>query len=485
MRSLLQTAPLRKTRGRPQFWRALTLGCGLLALLPPEGRAGEAVGPPGESPTTPGEPAGPAPQSADPMLLGAQYTYVLQHQTALDSPYAGPLSLRADGDTQPTHTIGFYGGWAPRAWVQLYLDTEKFMGAGVSNATGLGGLTNGDVVREGASTLKKTFYLARSYLRFMLPLGPEVTAVERGQDQLPGTEAATRLELKIGRLAVPDDLDKNRYAGSTRTEFMNWSLWDNTAWDYAANTRGYTDGIVLGYVSPGWALKYGIYRMPLFANGQPLERSLSIARGENLELTVSPAATGTIIRLLLFRNTARMGDYREALAIAADRGGPPDIVADDRNGRHKSGFGINLEQPLADQGETGLFARLGWNDGKTESFAFTEVDRLASLGAQLCGVHWQRRDDRLGIAIVVEGLAGPHRQYLQAGGAGFLLDDGRLDYGREQILEAYYRVGFGWNLGRSAVRLQLSPDFQYVVNPGFNTDRGPVRFYGVRMHLEY
>jgi len=157
--------------------------------------------------------AGPAPSSRWPMLLGAQYTYVLQHQDALDAPYSGRLSLYTDGDTQPTYTIGGYLGWAPLDWGQLYFDTEKFMGAGVSGATGLGGLTNGDVVREGANNLKKTFYIARLFARFMVPLGPEVTRVERAQDQIPGTEAATRLEFKVGRLAVNDDLDKNRYAG--------------------------------------------------------------------------------------------------------------------------------------------------------------------------------------------------------------------------------------------------------------------------------
>ena len=190
------------------------------------------------------------------------------------------------------------------------------MGAGVSGATGLGGLTNGDVVREGADNLKKTFYIARLYARFMVPLGPQLTRVERAQDQLPGTEAATRLEFKVGRLAVNDDFDKNRYAGSTRTEFMNWSLWDNTAWDYAANTRGYTDGIVVGYVSPNWSLKYGVYRMPEYANGQTLVGSLRKARGENLELTLSPWASGTIVRGLVYRNTASMGIYDQALAVS-------------------------------------------------------------------------------------------------------------------------------------------------------------------------
>jgi high affinity Mn2+ porin len=424
------------------------------------------------------------PDSHWPQLLSAQYTFIEQKQTALTSPYQGPLSLHPEGDRQPTHTIGFYGGWAPLAWGQLYLDIEKFMGAGVSGATGLGGLTNGDVVRQGVAGLKKEFYIARLYVRLMLPLGPATSHLERAQDQIPGTEAVQRLEFKAGRLSVSDDFDKNRYAGSTRTQFMNWSLWQNTAWDYAADTRGYTDGFVIGYISPLWSLKYGMYRMPTVANGQTLE-TLNRARGQNLELTLSPSAISTVVRLLAYHNTAAMGVYEDALALAAATGTVPDIAADGRNGRHKWGFGLNAEQPLADDGNSGLFMRLGWNDGRTESFVFTEVDRHVSLGGQLSGVHWRRGDDGLGVAAVVEGLSGPHRDYLAAGGVGFLLGDGRLSYDNETIFEAYYRAQWSFAPWHMPLRLQISPDFQYIQNPGFNHDRGPVRFYTLRVHLEY
>jgi hypothetical protein len=430
--------------------------------------------------------AEPAPDNPWPMLVGAQYTYILQHQDALHAAYSGPLSLRPEGDTQPTHTLGAYLGWAPVNWGQLYFDTEKFMGAGVSGATGLGGLTNGDVVREGASDLPKTFYVARLLARFILPLGPEVAAVERAQDQIPGTEATTRLELKIGRMAANDDFDRNRYAASARTQFMNWSLWANTAWDYAANTRGYTDGILIGYISPGWSLRYGIYRMPEHANGQELVGSLGKARGENLELTVSPPwAPGTVVRALVYRNTASMGIYDQALALAAASGTPPSIAADNQPGRHKTGLGLNMEQPLADAGETGVFARLGWNDGSTESFAFTEVDNQISAGGQVSGAHWNRAGDRVALALVSQGLSAPHREYLAAGGSGFLLGDGRLHYGREGILEIYYRLQLLDAIGRTPLKLQLSPDFQFIQNPGYNRDRGPARFWGIRLHLEY
>ena len=386
----------------------------------------------------------PAPASTWPTLLAAQYTFIEERQSTLESPYQGRFSLHPDGDRQATHTIGFYGGWAPRSWAQLYLDAEKFMGAGVSGATGVGGLTNGDVVHAGTTGLRKQFYVARSYARFMLPLSDQVAPVTRTQDQLPGTEAVRRLELKVGRLSLADDFDRNSYANSPRTQFLNESLTNETAWDFAANTRGYTDGFVVGYVSPAWSLKYGMFRMPLSANGQTLETLLR-ARGENLELTLSPPAVGTVVRLLAYRNTARMGDYTEALAIAAATGTLPNVAADDRQGRHKTGYGLNLEQPLADGADTGLFMRLGWQDGRTEDFAFTEVDRQASIGGQLSGIHWARGEDRLGVGMALEGLADTHRDDLAAGGAGFLLGDGRLNYAHERILEAYYRAQWDWS----------------------------------------
>ena len=285
-------------------------------------------------------------------------------------------------------------------------------------------------------------------------------------------------------MAVTDDFDHNRYASATRTEFMNWSLWANTAWDYAANTRGFTDGFVLSYFSPSWVLRYGLYRMPLYANGQTLE-TLNRAQGENLELTLSPWSSGLVVRLLGYRNTAAMGNYREALAIGAENDAVPDVAADGRNGRHKYGFGLNAELPLADGGDTGLFMRAGWDDGATESFVFTEVDRQLSGGGQLSGVHWGRGSDVVGLGAVVGGLSGPHRDYLAAGGSGFLLGDGRLNYAHEQILELYYRLQLFDSLGTVPLRLQLSPDFQFIRNPGYNEARGPVRFYGLRLHLEY
>jgi hypothetical protein len=413
-----------------------------------------------------------------PQWLGAQYTFVDQNQSRVHSPYSGPLSLDPNGSTGRTHTFGGYFGVALPARLQLYVDVEMFKGEGVSDATGLGGITNGDIIRSGVANLGKRPYVARTYLRWTWPLGDQVSHLDRAEDQLPGDEATQHIEVKAGLMAINDDFDKNRYANATRTQFMNWSLWNNTAWDFAADTRGYTDGLMIGLVMSGWSLRYGIYKMPVEANGQALVESLSAASGQQLELTLQPKPDGWALRFLGFYNTGNMGIYQQAIAIAELTGQTPDIHADDAPGRHKFGFGINGELPLADDGNTGLFMRAGWNDGHTESFGFTELVRTLSGGYKLSGVHWNRANDQLGVAVAINGLSSVHADYLQMGGDGFLLGDGTLRYGPEQIAEAYYNFAV-------INHLTISPDLQFIRNPGYNRDRGPARFVGMRAHLEF
>ena len=412
-----------------------------------------------------------------PQLLDAQATDIGQDLSPLRSPYAGPLSLRAGGDKAVTRTFGVYLGVRLPVHLAFYLDTELFRGRGLNGGGGLGGYVNGDAVRAGSGG-RQIPYIARAYLDWNLPLAAATTPATAAQDQLPGAVADARIELKLGRLSIADDFDRNRYANDTRHQFMNWDFINAAAYDYAADTRGYSDGFVAAWVRPRWTLRYGLYQMPLRANGQALEGPLGRARSEQVQLSLRPfAADGFTLRLLAYRNIARMGRYAQALAIAAATGSTLDIVADDRNGRRKHGWVLNAELPLADGGASGLFARLAWNDGATESFAYTEADRALSVGAQLSGVHWRRAQDRIGVALGLDGLSAPHRAYLAAGGCGFMLCDGALDYGRERVIEAYYRL----QLGRF---LQISPDLQWIANPGYNRARGPARVAGLRLHLE-
>jgi high affinity Mn2+ porin len=413
-----------------------------------------------------------------PVLLGAQVNLIGQRLLPFHSPYAGPNSLKADGDARLSHAYGLYFGAQVTDRLQGYADVEMVRGSGISKATGLGGYTNGDVIRQGTVNLGKAPYIARGFGRYVIPLTSETTPVERGMDQLPGEDPVRRVEIKFGRLAANDDFDQNRYANSARTQFMNWSLFNNTAWDFAADTRGFTNGIVVAWVDPAWTVRAGSYQMPTSANGNVFDRDVLRANGNNLEVVVRPVEGGPVVRLLGYLNQARMGDYRSALTRGRATGATPSVSLDERPGRVKYGFGLNVEQPIADGGETGAFLRLGWNDGRTETFVFTEVDRVVSLGLQVSGARWGREDDRLGIGYAFDAISRPHRDYLAAGGSGFMLGDGRLSYGLERLLEVYYR----WQPLRY---LQVSPGFQYIQHPGYNRDRGPAYVFSLRLRLGY
>ena len=449
---------------------ALLPAAALAALLLPAAAMAQAAALPAPSPPWPAS-----------WLLGAQINLIGQRLQPLHSPYAGVNSLRWWGDTEMSQAYGLYFGAALPAGLQAYLDVEMIRGNGLSNASGLAGITDGDVLRQGAVNLGKGPYVARAFLRWTVPLGGSAGAsardtFARAQDQVAAVEAARRLEITAGKLAVTDLMDLNRYANNTRTQFMNWGLFQNTAWDYAADTRGYSWGVAAAWIEPRWALRAASFQMPTFANGNVYDGDVGRARGDQVELTLMPGRAGTVVRVLGYLNHARMGSYAEAIAAAQGTGQPPNIVADDRPGRTKYGWGVNFEQPLADSGQTGLFARWGWSDGRNEDFVFTEADRHLSAGLQLSGAHWGRSRDVAAVGFVDHGLSPLHREYLALGGHGFLLGDGKLNYGHERILEAYYRL----QLGRF---VQVSPDLQQIWNPGYNRDRGPATVFGLRLNL--
>jgi len=415
-----------------------------------------------------------------PKLLGMQFNGIYQNVPGFRSPYEGAHSFTTDGGESHniTHIYGVYIGSQVLPLLQAYADIEMAKGSGISKGQGLGGYTNGDVIRTGSVDLGTSPYVARAYLRYYYALSPETEKMERGQDQLPGDEPISRLELKAGKLSVADDFDLNSYADNTRTQFLNYSFINNTAWDYAGDTRGYSYGFVISLFQPKWRLSFGSYQMPTFANGNIFDKHILQAQGSNLELTLKPDDAGTVIRLLTYLNQGRMGNYADAIALGNATSSIPDVRADEKPGRTKYGCGLNFEQPITDNGETGIFGRAGWNDGHNETFVYTEVDREASLGVQISGIHWKRGEDHLGIACAVDGLSSEHKDYLAAGGLGMLLGDGRLNYGLEQILETYYRIQIG-------KYVQISPDFQYIINPGYNRDRGPAVVYSMRLRLGY
>jgi high affinity Mn2+ porin len=255
---------------------------------------------------------------------------------------------------------------------------------------------------------------------------------------------------------------------------MNWALVNGGAWDYAADARGYTWGVVAGIFHGPLSLRIGAAAMPTQANGIHFDTSLGGAHGIDAELSwaFDPANKGAA-RLLAWQNHARMGSYEAALETAAASTAPPDIVATRRSGRTKRGYGLNAQRSF---GAWGAFLRAGWSDGRNESFAYTEIDRTASAGVSHDAALLGRSDDVLVVGFVENGLSSLHRRYLEAGGIGFQIGDGRLDYGREQVLEANYNA-------QVTSGVSLAADFQRVWNPGYNRDRGPISVFGLRVHL--
>ncbi|GAC1588506.1 MAG: hypothetical protein NVS3B25_05200 [Hymenobacter sp.] len=297
-------------------------------------------------------------------------------------------------------------------------------------------------------------------------------------NQLGGTRPARYLSVTAGKISIADYFDQNSYSHDPRTQFFNWSLMSAGAWDYPANTRGYTVGAVVEYITPDFALRAASTLVPTYANGPILNYHYTQAHAETVELTKTYKLQGRAgtVRLLGFRNVANMGRYAQALS--EPMGPRPDVIGTRAEGRTKVGFVVNAEQEVSKT--VGLFGRFSYDDGKNETWAFTEIDQSASLGAVSTGARWHRPDDRLGVAVVVNGISLEHRAYLAAGGYGFILGDGALNYGLESIGEVYY------NIALPKYHASISPDYQLVVNPGYNRDRsGPVHVVAVRLHVEF
>lgn len=414
-----------------------------------------------------------APEPNEAWNLHGQATVVTQTINDFSSPYQGTHSLRSGPERATSFTTTLMAGWAPWQGTEFYLDLEGAAGKGVSSVLGLAGAPNGETYRVGSTDFRAT--VARALVRQTIGLGGDSQKAEDDAHQLAGPRDSRRLVLHLGKFSVMDVFDANTYAHDPRSQFLNWTLMGHGAWDYPADTRGYTWGLAAELYWDAWALRYGRFAEPLEANQLDMDHGLARAHGDVLELEhdhVIGDLPGAL-RMMVFRNTTRMGDYRQSLAEAPSA---PDVTATRAYGRVKQGWGLNLEQSLT--ADLGAFARWGWSDGHTETWAFTEVDRSISAGWTLKGSSWRRPQDRLALAFVQNGLSPDHEDYLAAGGLGFLLGDGRLSYAPERIFEAYYAFAFGRFLTTTL-------DVQRIANPGYNRDRGPVNLLALRLHAQF
>jgi len=404
-----------------------------------------------------------------------QGTVVTQTHPPFRSPYAGPNSLQPkETESATTETATLF--LAARLWPggEVVFNPEVAGGRGLSGTTGVAGFPNGEATRVGVPA--PTPYIARLLVRQTWELDGPGEAIEDAPNQIAARRReVNRFTLLAGKLSATDVADANRYSHDPRTQFLNWSIMYNGAWDYPANVRGYTYGVAADFNTLFWAVHYGIFAEPAVANGAPIDPRFLQANGQILELEQhwgGFSARPGKVREWVFLNRARMGNYREALAeMPVD----PDVTQT-RAYRFKYGFGGNFEQEVGR--DVGVFAKAGWNDGRSESWAFTEIDRTAAAGVSVKGSWWGRAGDEVGLAVVVNGLSGPHRDYLAAGGLGFIIGDGRLRYAPEQIAETYYT----WRL---APGIFLTVDLQGVNHPAYNADRGPVAIAAVRFHGEH
>jgi high affinity Mn2+ porin len=414
--------------------------------------------------------------------ISGQANVIFQGRPPFHSLYQGPNSFRNSAEYKTSLVETLYTAVRPTRSIRyntdLILDFESAGGRGLSEALGLAGFTNLDVVRN--PSLGSKPYIGRYEVHQVIGLTNRTASQDPNFFALASSVPLRRIEFRAGKMTLPDFFDFNDIGSDSHLQFMNWTADNNGAWDYAADTRGYTVGGLVEYDEPSWAVRYGIFAMPVVANGLDMDWAFSRAHGQNGELEVRrslvPNRKGSS-RVLVYANRARMGTYREAVRAFLDgTDAKPDIVAHEHLGALKYGFGYNIQQELT--ANLRVFGRFGWNEGQHESFAYTEVDQTVEGGGDFSGRRWHRDQDKLGVAVVSNGIKRDHQNYLHYGGVGFLLGDGNLRYRRENIVESYYT----WHAWRG---LFYSVDIQHIANPGYNRDRGPVWVGSVRGHIDF
>ena len=404
--------------------------------------------------------------------IHAQATVINQNKTAFSAKYSGDNSLTTNAESQTSITSTLYLG--SRLWkgASAFINPEIAGGSGLSGALGIAAATNGETFRIGDPAPK--IYMARMFFTQTFALSNETTFQASDLNQLAGNLPTKYISVTLGKISISDFFDDNKFSHDPRTQFMSWGLMSNGAWDYPANTRGYTPSFVIEYVTPADELRYAFSLIPTTANGSVMNWNIAKASSQTIEYTHRYKIAGQegAVRLLGFFTTGNMGNYRQSIALNPVY---PNIQSVEKYGNTKYGFGINAEQNLTT--DLGCFFKASWNDGNNETWAFTEIDRSASAGLSMTGDKWKRKNDNVGLAIVVSGISKAHQDYLQAGSKGFMLGDGNLNYGLEQLAEIYYSILLTPNMS-------LSGTYQLVMNPGYNKDRqGPVNVFSARLHI--
>jgi high affinity Mn2+ porin len=409
-----------------------------------------------------------------PFSLHFQETVITQYKPAFSAPYSGQNSLSPNTETQSSITSTLFG--AARLWkgAEAYFNPEISGGAGLSKTLGVAGFPNGETFRVGAAEPK--IYIARLYFKQNFEWGTEKDTIDDDANQLAGLKSKRYFSFTIGKFGMADFFDGNNFSHDPRSQFMNWALMDNGAWDYPANTRGYVFGATAELGQPTWTLRFAFTMVTTVPNESVWDAKIGKANTQTIEFEKRYAIAGQkgTVRILTFLNNGKFGNYREAIN---QNPAAPNVDSTQAYGRHKYGFGISADQYITK--DFGVFAKTSYNDGHTETWFFTEIDRSFTFGGVLKGASWKRADDEIGLAFIANGLSADHRDYLAAGGYGFLIGDGKLNYSPEMIAELYYKI----NVYQK--KFWLTPDYQFILHPAYNADRGPVNVLGVRAHVEF
>ena len=403
-----------------------------------------------------------------------QQTIITQYKPPFNAPYSGQNSLSPLAETQTSITSTFFG--AMRLWkgAEVFFNPELSGGSGLSKTTGIAGFPNGETFR--VNSVAPAVYISRLYLKQTFEWGTDKDTIDADANVLGKTRSKRYFSIAAGKYGMADFFDGNNFSHDPRSQFMNWALMDNGAWDYPANTRGYVLGLYTELGQPSWTLRFSFTMNVTQANSSTWDAKIAKANTQTVEYEKRYAIDGQkgTLRLLGFLNNGKFGNYD--LAIAQNPKAP-NVDSTQAYGRHKFGFGINADQYITK--DFGVFAKASWNDGHTQTWFFTEIDRSISFGAELKGTQWSRPDDEVALAFIGDGLSAPHRNYLADGGYGFIIGDGKLNYAPEMIAEFYYKIN------AYQKKFFISPDYQFILNPAYNKDRGPVNVFSLRAHVEF
>jgi high affinity Mn2+ porin len=447
---------------------AIATCLGLFSLLPSDNARADEIG---ANATNTGTGSG---DQGEAWALHEQFTNITQGYPGFTSPYSGANSLTASSPIEETTDATLFAGVRLPYHAEFWLNAEIDQGFGLSNTLGVAGYPSGGAYKLGANT--PYLRLPRAFFRQVYSLGGEEQKIESAANQLSGVQTANNVVLTVGKFAVPDIFDTNSYAHDPRADFLNWSLIDGGAFDYSADVWGYSYGAAVEWNQDWWTLRSGFFAM----SSVPNAKITRVNFGQNefiLEGEIRHQWLGHPgkIKLLTYVNRAHMANYDEAVALAQQTHTVPD-VAQVRHFSSRPGIVLNVEQQLT--ADIGAFARASAVNGQKEAYEFTDIDQSISGGLSIKGAGWGRGDDTIGVAGVVNRISGAAQTYFADGGMGILIGDGKLSYAPERIFETYYEA-------KVMPHLALTFDYQYVTNPGYNQDRGPVSLYAMRLHADF